>query len=275
MTPVVRVEEVLPKGPRATSPVARVGVLVSLNFPEMDEQVAALVRRFTRVALEALQELDATFELFDTSRPLSDPEAVAACDGLMLLGGGDIDPTGYSSTIGDVPNGYGIDRRADQDALAALAVAERAQLPILGICRGAQLINVHRGGTLIPDIEDFTLHRGGPGQPMFIDEEIRVEPGTRLRSVLAADRIMARSGHHQAVARVGRDLVPAARALDGIVEAVEDPSRWVVGVQWHPEDDDGPADDRRRLIRAFIAACAGRRAAPLDPRPTTTSSALR
>ena len=134
---------------------------------------------------------------------------------------------------------------------------EEAARPILGICRGSQLLNVHRGGTIIPDIEDFVLHRGGEGEPMFLDEKIRLVPGTRLRQVMGADIVVGRSGHHQAVDALGAGLVIAAVAEDGIVEGFEDPDHWLVGVQWHPEDDDGPEQDRTRLFRSFVRACAG------------------
>ncbi len=144
--------------------------------------------------------------------------------------------------------------RADRDGLAAIAAAESADRPILGICRGSQLLNVARGGTIIGDIVDYALHHGAPGEPEFVDEPIDLVPGTRLAGILGADRIVGRSGHHQAVDRVGAGLVVAARALDGIVEGVEDPHRWYLGVQWHPEDDDGPQADRTRLFAAFVDA---------------------
>lgn len=250
-------EECVPDRPMPTDPVAHIAVLVSLNFPEMTEHTAELVTRFTRVALETLLDLGASFALFDTSDPLPDPAAVKACDGLLLLGGGDIDGRIYGlGGGGRVPNQYGVDIRADRDGLAAIDAALGGDLPVFGICRGAQLVNVAYGGTIIPDIDDFALHRGGPGDPMFLDEEILIEPGSRVAGLLGADRIVARSGHHQAVDVVGDGLVVTARAHDGIVESFEDPTRWLVGVQWHPEDDDGPAEDRRRLFAGFVAACA-------------------
>jgi len=256
LTAVVRVAEVTPTQPAPADPVAHVTVLVSLNFPDLDEPVAALVRRFTRVALETLVALGASYELLDTSTPLPDPAAAARCDGLLLLGGGDIDASCYGSALVDVPHSYGVDARADRDALAAIAAAEHAERPILGICRGSQLLNVHRGGTLVPDIEEFALHRGGEGEPMFLDEKIRVLPGTRLQALLGTAAVVGRSGHHQAVDVIGRGLRLAAVAEDGVVEGLEDPERWLVGVQWHPEDDDGPKADRLALFRGFIEACA-------------------
>lgn len=261
---ILRPQDVLPERPDGFRSRARVAVVVSLNFPGMDEQKAELVLRFTRVALRTLQDLGAEVELVDTSVP-TDPGIVLRCDGLLLLGGGDIAPSCYGAPDTELVNSYGVDERADRDALAAITVAEGAGLPVIGICRGSQLINVHRGGTIVPDIEDHALHRGGPGQPLFLDEKIGILPGTRLHSILDADHVVARSGHHQAVDRVGRDLVVAARALDGVIEAVEDPSRWVVGVQWHPEDDDGPAEVRERLLGAFVDACTSN-----DPQNLTT-----
>ena len=257
MTAAVRLEDVTPSTPTPTDPVAHVAVLVSLNFPGLDEPVAELVRRFTRVALESLVASGASYELLDTSTPLSDPSVAARYDGLLLLGGGDIDGTCYGSDREEVPNSYGVDARADRDALEAIAAVEEAARPILGICRGSQLLNVHRGGTIIPDIEDFVLHRGGEGEPMFLDEKIPLVPGTRLRQVMGADIVVGRSGHHQAVDALGAGLVIAAVAEDGVVEGFEDPDHWLVGVQWHPEDDDGPEQDRTRLFRSFVRACAG------------------
>lgn len=256
----VTIAQVTPAGGLPATPVAHVAVLVSLNFPGLTAETAALVRRFTRVALEEIVALGASYEVFDTSDPLPDPAAVARCDGLLMLGGGDVDGRLYGADHENVPNSYGVDIRADHDGIAAAEAAVAARRPVLGICRGSQLINVARGGTIIPDIDDFGLHRGGPGEPMFLDEEILLEPWSRVSGMVGADRITARSGHHQAVALLGEGLVVTARAHDGIVEGFEDPDRWLVGLQWHPEDDDGPAADRRAIFAGFVEACAATRA---------------
>ena len=116
-----------------------------------------------------------------------------------------------------------------------------------------------RGGTIVPDLEDHALHRGGEGQPMFLDESVHVLPGTRLHHLLGAARVVGRAGHHQAVDALGAGLLLAAVAEDGVVEGFEDPERWLVGVQWHPEDDDGPVPDRLRLFGGFVAACTEQR----------------
>ncbi|MDO3401867.1 gamma-glutamyl-gamma-aminobutyrate hydrolase family protein [Mycolicibacterium neoaurum] len=258
MTARVLREDVLPALPIPTAPRARVCVLASLNYPDISNADVTLIRRFTEVALTTLIELGAAFELLDTTEPLVDPSVAANFDGLLLLGGGDIDNSCYGVPTRH-PRSYGVDARADRDALAAIAAAEAADRPIFGICRGSQLLNVHRGGTIIGDIEDYALHHGAPGEPEFVDEPIDIMPGTRLAGILGTGRVIGRSGHHQAVDVIGSGLVVAARALDGITEGIEDPSRYYLGVQWHPEDDDGPSADRLALFGAFVDAAAAAR----------------
>ena len=259
--PVLR-EDVLPALPMPESPRAQVCVLASLNYPDISDADVALIKRFTKVALSTLVELGAGFELLDTTTPLDSPSVAAHFDGLLLLGGGDIDHTCYGAPARH-PKSYGVDGRADRDAFAAIAAAQAAGRPVFGICRGAQLLNVARGGTIIGDIVDYTLHHGAPGEPEFVDEPITVVTGTRLATILGADRVTGRSGHHQAVDKLGSGLVVAARALDGITEAIEDPTRYYLGVQWHPEDDDGPTADRLALFGAFVDAAAQVRASAL------------
>lgn len=253
MTDRVQLADVMPASPAPDRPRAHVCVLASLNFPDISPADVALIRRFTRVALTTLHDLGASQELWDTTAALEDPSRTADFDGVLLLGGGDIDGSCYGVEARH-PRAYGVDVRADRDALAAIAAAEAAAVPIFGICRGSQLLNVARGGTIIGDIADYALHHGAPGEPEFVDEPIDLLPGTRLAGILGTDRVIGRSGHHQAVDRVGAGLIVAARALDGIVEAVEDPHRWYLGVQWHPEDDDGPEADRTTLFAAFVDA---------------------
>ncbi|GAY15051.1 gamma-glutamyl-gamma-aminobutyrate hydrolase family protein [Mycobacterium sp. shizuoka-1] len=256
----VRREDVIPDLPPPGVVRAHVCVLASLNFPDISAADVVLIRRFTRLALTTLVALGATYELWDTSTALDNPSGAAEFDGLLLLGGGDVDGSCYGATAAN-PAAYGVDVRADQDAFGAIHAAEAAQRPVFGICRGSQLLNVARGGTLIPDIVDYALHHGAPGEPEFVDEPIDVVAGTRLSSILRADRVIGRSGHHQAVDRVGAGLVVAACALDGIVEAVEDPERFYLGVQWHPEDEDGPEADRLALFSAFVSAAEDARRA--------------
>ena len=253
-TPVVRRDEVEAVPPGGPGDGPSVAVIVSLNFPDLTEPVAELVRRFTRCALQTLADLGASYELFDTSTALPDPEAVARHDRLLVLGGGDVSATCWGGSDEGVPNSYGVDRRADDDSITAIRAAADASVPVLAICRGAQLLNVAYGGTVVPDITDFLLHRGGPGEAMFLDEKVTLAPGTRLHDLYPTPRLTVRSGHHQAVDDVADGFVVAATADDGVVEAIEHPEAWLVGVQWHPEDDDGPLGDRLTLFEGFLAA---------------------
>lgn len=230
-----------------------VAVVVSLNFPDMDEEISELVVRFTASALQALTDAGARVVLVDSSAsPLPPAETVHGADGVLFLGGGDVDPTLYGLT-GPVENLYGVDRAADEFCIDLIRTAVEKDDPVLAICRGSQLLNFALGGTLIPDLQSWELHRGGPGAPLFLDEQVTITPGSKLRDILQRDRVTVRSGHHQAVGTVAPSLRIVASADDGIVEATEHAeASWVIGVQWHPEDTDGNAADRSRLIGAFV-----------------------
>ena len=115
------------------------------------------------------------------------------------------------------------------------------------------MLNVACGGTLIPDLDPWHLHRGGPGQPMFLDEKVNLAPGSKVAAILGRPTVSVRSGHHQAVGTVAAELKVAALAQDGVVEGTEHPGKtWVVGVQWHPEDSDGDANDRSLLFYEYL-----------------------
>lgn len=230
-----------------------VAVVVSLNIPEMTDEVAGLVARFTRVALTELNDVGAKVLLLDSSKSPLDPAGLAdSADGVLFLGGGDVDATLYGHHD-PVPHEYGVDRAADDYSIDIINATIERDAPLLCICRGSQLLNVALGGDLIPDIENYHPHRGGSGDPMFKDEPVILEPGSKIHEIFGRDRVAVRSGHHQAVNRVADALVVTALAEDGIVEGTEMPSAtWVVGVQWHPEDDDGSASDRRALFQAFV-----------------------
>lgn len=261
--PVVHRRDVEPENARPRAPGRpHVAVLVSLNFPDMTGPVASLVRRFTRNALGALGAADASYELLDSSGPARRTWAAAAAgaDALFVLGGGDIAPSCYDGPAVPGPNSYGIDEEADRISIGLIRRYQAAGRPVLGICRGAQLINVAHGGSIIDDLADYRLHHGGPGEPMFVDEKIEVAPGTRLASLVGEGTLMVRSGHHQAVDRLGAGLVAAARATDGVIEAVEHPRRWTLGVQFHPEDNEGAGAAGRelRLLTGGMLAAARR-----------------
>ena len=155
----------------------------------------------------------------------ADPAAVAArVDALVLTGGTDVDPALY----GEEPHPtVRVDRARDDRELALLAAALERGLPVLAICRGLQLLNVHLGGTLHQHLAAHPV--GGDGV-----HEVRFAAGSTLRGVYGP-RCPVNSLHHQAVAAPGAGLACVGHAPDGVVEAVELTGRPVIGVQWHPE----------------------------------------
>ncbi len=253
---MVHLHEVLPDdpGPR-TGP--RLSVLVSLNFPDLNDHVADLVRSLTRVALEEAAGLGFDWRLVDTSAPLPEVATALDTDAVLILGGGDVDSELYG-VPGPVPHEYGVDRAADDFTVDAIRGAVDRDVPVLAVCRGVQLLNVAYGGTLVPDLENSDLHHGDHDSGLFLDEHVRVDEGTRLLSILGERDWHVRNGHHQAVDVVAPSLRRAAVADDGVVEAVEHPDAWAIGVQWHPEEGDGPGDDRALLWGALYDAALDR-----------------
>ncbi|GAA1497511.1 gamma-glutamyl-gamma-aminobutyrate hydrolase family protein [Paeniglutamicibacter kerguelensis] len=258
---VLALEDVIPEGFDRLPPDAPVvAVVVSLTFPGMVGESYGIMRDFTRSVFDQLLESGARAVLIDSAA--ADPQsalAAEAADGVLFLGGGDVDG-GLYGLEGAIPHAYGVDRTADEFCIDMIHRTLELDQPLLAICRGSQLFNVALGGTLIPDIVPSTLHQGQSGQPMFLDEGITLGEGSKIRRILGRERVIVRSGHHQAVDRVAPGLVVSAVADDGIVEGTEHPGRtWAVAVQWHPEDRDGSAEDRRAIFGALVEQAALRR----------------
>lgn len=231
----------------------RVAVVVSMTFPGMGPEAHSIMEVFTRTAFQELVDHGAEPFLVDSAvRDPGDATRVAEADAVLFLGGGDVDASLYGHP-GPVPNEYGVDHAADLFCIDLVRQAVDADQTVLAVCRGSQLLNVALGGTLMPDIVPSELHRGGPGEPLFLDEEVILAEGSRIAAVYGRGRAVVRSGHHQAVGLVAPHLRATARALDGVVEGTEHPGRtWVVATQWHPEDPDGLAEDRSALFGAFV-----------------------
>jgi putative glutamine amidotransferase len=190
--------------------------------------------------------------------PLPGPAVGPLLDGLAgicLSGGPDIHPSAYGrdphAELGPTW------RQLDQAELDIATAADERGLPLLAICRGAQVLNVARGGTLFQHVpeqfgEAVTHRQSGIGPRP--SHRIEIEPGSRLAAAVGATSIEVNSFHHQAPERIGRDLKPVAWAPDGLVEAVEEPGeRFVIGVQWHAEALADRNEDAS-LFRAFVEA---------------------
>jgi putative glutamine amidotransferase len=192
-------------------------------------------------------------------------ELMANSSGLVLTGGGDVDPALY----GEAPNGTQMDSvspERDTMEVAALRIALERGLPVLAVCRGMQVLNVGLGGSLYQDLPSqwasdiiHTQTAGGEHARDEATHRVRVEAGTCLASILGGTDVRVNSMHHQALRALGRGVTAAAWAPDGVIEGVEMPGEhWVLGVQWHPEELIAGHEHARRLFAGFVAACGPR-----------------
>lgn len=176
----------------------------------------------------------------------TDESVVDVLDGLMLIGGADVTPRSYGAEAHPETVATRPDR--DEHERRLLAAALDRDIPVLGICRGAQLLTVALGGTLrqhLPEELGHTGHR--PSVGVFGRTRVSTAPGSLVAGILG-DEVTVPCYHRQGLVEEGTKLVPTAWAEDGLVEAVELPgARWVLGVQWHPEED----PDDLRLFEAL------------------------
>jgi putative glutamine amidotransferase len=175
-----------------------------------------------------------------------------ALDGVVFGGGADVDPRAY----GQAPH-HSVEVEPERDALE-LPLADRALAegrPVLGICRGFQLLNVVRGGSLVQDLEGHRRDEQGRSR----QHPVRVAPGSRLAELVGKTELGVNSSHHQAVrpGQLAPGLRPTAQSPDGLIEAFEgDGPGWLLAVQWHPERVDELDPENRRIGAAFVAAAA-------------------
>jgi putative glutamine amidotransferase len=191
-------------------------------------------------------------------------QIVASVDGLLFTGGGDVDPARYGEQ--PEPSVAGVDPARDAFEIPLLQLAVANRLPLFGICRGMQVLNVALGGTLVQDVPAQTttsLEHSKPTPLWAIAHEVWVTRGSRLAGLMrerlaGADSCAVNSRHHQAVRRLADLFEVSATAPDGVIEAIEHSGLpFCVAVQWHPENF-WRTGEFRELFEGFVAACERR-----------------
>lgn len=178
-------------------------------------------------------------------------------DGLVLIGGPDVDPSLYGRD--QHPECYGIDRDRDDFELALVRAAVDREVPVLAICRGIQLVNVALGGTLdqhIDDREGLIAH-GVPERGEGVSHPVELEPGSLVAKAMGIDRADGFSHHHQAIDELGDGLRAVGWTEDGVIEAVEMETGWLLGVQWHPEETATFDPAHQGLFDALVEQATG------------------
>ena len=182
-------------------------------------------------------------------------------DGLLAIGGADVDPTSYGAEL--QPDTEATYPERDRFEIALIRAAVERELPFLGICRGMQILNVALGGTLVQSLsgaDGANPHRRAVGTFDVQENAVELEPGSLAARAVGAELHSVPCHHHQCVGELGEGLRVTGRAqLDGVPEAIEAPaSRFVLGVQWHPE-----ATEKRELFGVFAEAARATSATPL------------
>lgn len=216
-------------------------VAVTFNNPaRLDPYLTAL----EEVALEAVRN----------------PPSMESLGGLLLTGGSDINPKRYGR---DNAGSAEVDDARDELEFHLLQQALTAGLPVFAICRGLQLFNVARGGTLVQHLASTDVHRqpsrGAASGKHAAAHRVWVAPDTQLARIVGAGGLDVNSRHHQAVENLGQGLAVSAISEDGVIEAIELPdAAFAVAVQWHPEDRILVSEADRKLFAAFAAAMSNR-----------------
>jgi putative glutamine amidotransferase len=238
--------------------------------------------------VEALRRAGARTAIVSPGEPGEPEELLEPFDGLVLVGGGDVDPDRYGAEP-EAEHNYGLEPDRDAFEIALLLAADRLHVPTLCICRGMQIMNVAYGGTLrqhLPGTQGLLEH-GVPVDGTITVHDVEPVPGTLLSATTKAGPIACSSHHHQGIDRVGEGLVVAGRSSDGLVEALQRPLpdigdaseaelTWMLGVQWHPEETAARDLAQQALFDAVVllARLRGSRARPGEPSGRSRSYTL-
>jgi len=193
-------------------------------------------------------------EVVELSAEKKNASELENCNGLVLSGGIDVHPSYYNNPKTDYPKAEGFDEARDRFEKEVFELAQKNQLPILGVCRGLQFINCLLGGTLIQDLGDLNrTHEGGPDKI----HDVKVVEHSLLRKISGLSNGKVNSSHHQAIDRLGKGLKVNCKAEDGTIEGIELESNksFLLAVQWHPERMEDQNSPLSRNIRdSFLEA---------------------
>lgn len=246
-----QIEEDLVRDERPT-----IGVVVSLWFPDMNDASAKMLHDLTLGGVQAVRESGGRPVVIDSADPAARTAGTdwhTEMDGFVYLGGADIHP-GFFSDIPFSKRLRGVDPDADKFCIESVQRAVADDAPVLAVCRGSQLLNVAMGGSIIQHLDDHRAVIDDHGNIAFIDEAVTIDPNSRVAEMLGKTQAIVRGAHHQAVEDLGHELRAVAFANDGTVEATEHVDKeWVVGLQWHPEEEHANREDLRKIFGAFIA----------------------
>jgi len=234
-----------------------VGRSPALHSADQGEPLVVLQERYARAILEA-GGIPLILPVFPS--PTAIRELLDRLDGVLLSGGNfDIHPRFYgeepAQALGEIKEAR------TQFELGLLSSALERDLPLLGVCGGAQAINVALGGSLYQDIAS-QIPEAGEHQRGALKEkgghQIKIHDGTKLKQIVGRDTLEVNTTHHQAVKKLGKGLIVNATAEDGIIEGIESKEHsFVLGVQWHPEALAGRDPSQRKIFAALISACKG------------------
>lgn len=238
-----------------------------------------------KLYLDALRRAGARTVILAPGEDGTPQEILEPFDGLLLVGGGDIDPARYGG--GSSKHLYGIEPDRDEFEIELIRAADRIAMPTLCICRGMQVMNVAFGGSLhlhLPDVPGLIQH-GVPVEGTLTIHDVDPAAGSRLAAVTKAGSLAAASHHHQGIDRLGDGLEATGRTKDDLIEAIErtvpdqqDPrATWMVGVQWHPEEtaEHDPAQQALFEALTLLGRLRGSRAKPGHAEGKTRSYAIR
>lgn len=207
--------------------------------------------------VDAARRADARASLILPGDDRSPAELLERHDGLLLVGGGDVEPSRYGAA--SVDEVYGVEPDRDASEIDLLREADRLGVPTLCICRGMQVLNVAFGGTLLqhlPADERFMPH-GAPSGADAIVHDVKLAAGSRTAQAADTEVVACSSHHHQGVEELGQGLVATGWSEDGLVEALERDAGWMVGVQWHPEDTASADPAQQGLFGELARRAAG------------------